>query len=73
MVVKVLARLITIISERSRKLGQVTDAWRKINVAPIFKIVQKSQRTISWLAFLPSLGKPSLFGTHFLLHEEEGN
>lgn len=56
MVVKVLAKLITINSERSRKLGQVTDTWRMANVAPIFKIVQKSQRTINWSAFL--LGKP---------------
>jgi len=58
LVVEVLARLITIISERSRKLGQVIDAWRKTDVAPIFKIVKKSQRTISWSASLLSFGKP---------------
>lgn len=57
MVVKVLARLITIVSEKSRKLGQVTGAWRKANVAPIFRIVHKSQRIISRSAFLLSLGK----------------
>lgn len=57
MVKRILARDLPIISERSRKLGKISDASRNVNVATVFKIVQKRQRTVSLSAALLSLGK----------------
>jgi len=58
----VTARPLLIIFERSMRLGEVSEDWKKVNDTPIFKKGRKEGQRNDWSTSFHSLGKqPSKF------------